>query len=54
MLESIWFAALTGWASGIDSDLHINQIMRSATRLLLPNGDPEDFGKQGFMPVESG
>ena len=41
MLESIWFAALAGWASGADTDAHIGEIMRRATRRLLPPGYPK-------------
>jgi TetR/AcrR family transcriptional regulator, cholesterol catabolism regulator len=38
ILESIWFTALVGWATGADSDVYIGEIMRRSTRLLLPNG----------------
>jgi TetR/AcrR family transcriptional regulator, cholesterol catabolism regulator len=37
ILESIWFTALVGWATGADSDVYIGEIMRRSTRLLLPN-----------------
>ena len=35
ILESVWFAALVGWATGSTTDEHIGQIMRQSTRLLL-------------------
>jgi TetR/AcrR family transcriptional regulator, cholesterol catabolism regulator len=38
ILESIWFTALAGWATGADSDARVGEIMRSATQLLLPGG----------------
>ena len=41
MLESIWFAALVGWAAGADTDAHIGEIMGRATRRLLPPGLPK-------------
>jgi AcrR family transcriptional regulator len=39
ILESIWFTALVGWAIGADTDVHIGEIMRRSTRLLLPTTD---------------
>jgi TetR/AcrR family transcriptional regulator, cholesterol catabolism regulator len=36
LLESVWFSALIGWASGTFSDADIGRIMRRASRLLLP------------------
>jgi len=36
LLESIWFAALVGWASGTTADGDIRRIMRQACSLLLP------------------
>lgn len=36
LLESIWFAALVGWASGTTADGDIRRIMRRACGLLLP------------------
>jgi TetR/AcrR family transcriptional regulator, cholesterol catabolism regulator len=36
LLESIWFSALVGWASGTSSDGDIGRIMHRASRLLLP------------------
>lgn len=36
LLENIWFTALVGWATGTTPDAHIGEIMRQATRLLLP------------------
>src|SRR5512143_3424064 len=36
LLESIWFSALVGWASGTMADGDIGRIMRRACRLLLP------------------
>ncbi len=38
ILESTWFTALAGWATGTAADTDIIEIMRSATRLLLPDG----------------
>jgi AcrR family transcriptional regulator len=38
ILESTWFTALAGWATGTAGDTDISEIMRSATRLLLPDG----------------
>jgi len=35
LLESIWFSALVGWASGTTADGDIGRIMRRACRLLL-------------------
>ena len=35
ILQSIWFTALIGWATGSDSDDHIALIMRKASRRLL-------------------
>ena len=35
ILQSIWFTALIGWATGSDSDDHIAVIMRKASRRLL-------------------
>jgi AcrR family transcriptional regulator len=35
ILQSIWFTALIGWATGSDSDDHISVIMRRASRRLL-------------------
>jgi len=37
ILESTWFTALAGWATGTAADTDISEIMRSATRLLLPD-----------------
>lgn len=37
ILESIWFTALIGWATGTDSDAHIGELIRRSTRLLLTN-----------------
>lgn len=48
ILASIWFAALAGWASGIDSDAHISDIMRSSTGLLLPTGSAPAVSKARF------
>jgi AcrR family transcriptional regulator len=36
LLESIWFSALVGWASGTSSDADIGRIMQRASKLLLP------------------
>jgi len=36
LLESIWFTALVGWASGTTADRDIGVIMRRACALLLP------------------
>ena len=36
LLESIWFSALVGWASGTTADGDIGRIMRRACGLLLP------------------
>jgi AcrR family transcriptional regulator len=36
LLESIWFSALVGWASGTSADADIGRIMQRAARLLLP------------------
>ena len=36
LLESIWFAALVGWATGTSTDADIARIMQRAARLLLP------------------
>jgi AcrR family transcriptional regulator len=36
LLESIWFAALIGWASGTAADGDVGRIMRRACDLLLP------------------
>jgi hypothetical protein len=35
ILESIWFTALVGWATGTDTDAYIGEIMQRSTRLLL-------------------
>lgn len=37
ILESVWFTALVGWATGTDEDTYIGEIMRRSTRLLLPS-----------------
>ena len=36
LLESIWFSALVGWASGTSADGDIARIMQRAAKLLLP------------------
>jgi TetR/AcrR family transcriptional regulator, cholesterol catabolism regulator len=36
LLESIWFSALVGWATGTSTDADIARIMQRAARLLLP------------------
>ena len=36
LLESIWFSALVGWASGTSADADIGRIMQRAAALLLP------------------
>jgi TetR/AcrR family transcriptional regulator, cholesterol catabolism regulator len=36
VLESIWFTALAGFASGVEAEPHIGEIMQRSTRLLLP------------------
>jgi len=36
ILESVWFTALVGWATGSDPDTYIGELMRRSTRLLLP------------------
>jgi len=41
LLESIWFTALVGWASGTTSDGDIGGIMRRACGLLLPESRTE-------------
>jgi AcrR family transcriptional regulator len=38
LLESIWFAALVGWATGTTADGDIRGIMRRACGVLLPEG----------------
>ena len=60
MLESIWFAALAGWASGADPDAHIGEIMGRATRRLLPPGlakiwesKVSETGDPGNSPLSS-
>jgi AcrR family transcriptional regulator len=35
LLESIWFSALVGWASGTSTDADIGRIMQRASKLLL-------------------
>ena len=37
LLESIWFSALIGWASGTTADGDTGRIMRRACDLLLPD-----------------
>jgi len=48
ILASVWFAALAGWASGLDNDAHIRDIMRTATALLLPTAPPSQPTKARF------
>jgi TetR/AcrR family transcriptional regulator, cholesterol catabolism regulator len=36
ILESVWFTALVGWATGTDTDIYIGELMKRSTRLLLP------------------
>jgi AcrR family transcriptional regulator len=40
LLESIWFSALVGWASGTLSDADISRIMQRAAKLLLTAVSP--------------
>jgi len=35
ILESVWFSALIGWATGVDTEDQINAILRRAARALL-------------------
>jgi len=53
-LEHVWFAALVGWASGTDRDAHTVQVMRCATRLLLPTDPNAGSEKQGLGVSGSG
>jgi hypothetical protein len=50
VLASVWFAALAGWASGLDDDAHIGEIMRTSTNLLLPTGPATAPAKARFNP----
>jgi len=50
ILASIWFAALAGWASGVDRDAHIGEIMRASTARLLPAGPAPSPAKARFHP----